>query len=58
MVENLMMTKLLERFMSKNCKTQINQISELKKEKEKEKDDTNSLLTEMMIILSSIAGLM
>ena len=44
--------------MSKNCKTQINQISELKKEKEKEKDDTNSLLTEMMIILSSIAGLM
>ena len=58
MVENLMMTKLLERFMSKNCKTQNKQISELKKEKEKEKDDTNSLLTEMMIILSSIAGLM
>ena len=52
MVENLMMTKLLERFMSKNCKTQINQIPELKKEKEREKDDPNSLLTEKMIILS------
>lgn len=44
--------------MCKNCKTQINQISELKKEKEKEKDNTNSLLTEKIIILSSIAGLM
>lgn len=42
--------------MCKNCKTQINQISELKKEKEK--DNTNSLLTEKIIILSSIAGLM
>ena len=57
-VENLTMIKLLERFMCKNCKTQINQISELKKEKEKEKDNTNSLLTEKIIILSSIAGLM
>ena len=27
----------------KNCKTQINQISELKKEKEKEKDDKLSV---------------
>ena len=44
--------------MCKNCKTQINQISELKKEKEKEKDNTNSLLTEKIITLSSIAGLM